>query len=87
MSDQKSNVSELMSVLKQQRDQLKLSMHLGSLELKEEWSKLDDKFEKMNQDYEPLKSAMDETADDVWESLKLVGQEVKEGFDRIRKSL
>ena len=80
-------VADLISKLKQERDELALQIHLGKAELKDEWDKLEEKFVGMNKDYEPLKAAVGETADDVWESLKLVGGELLEGFHRIRKAL
>ena len=84
---EKTFVSELISDLKQQRDHLRVKIHLGSQELKEEFSKLDDKLAQLNHRFDPLKAAASETAEDIWDSLKLVGGEIKEGFQRIRKSL
>ncbi len=83
----KTFVEELISDLKQQRDELRVRIHLGSAELKDEWNKLDDKLAQLSQRFEPVKDAVEDTAEDVWESLKLVGGEIKEGFTRIRKSL
>lgn len=48
---------------------------------------LEQKFQRMMSNYEPVKQAVDETAGDVWESLKLVAGELKDGFHRIRNSL
>lgn len=87
MSEERSTIKELISSLKQQRDELRLKMHLGNEEAKEQWEKLEEKFQQLTSDYEPLKTAVDETAEDVWESLKLVAGEIKTGFNRIRKSL
>jgi predicted nuclease with TOPRIM domain len=83
----KTFIAELISDLKQQRDELRVRIHLGSAELKDEMSKLDDKLAQLSQRFEPVKDAVEDTAEDVWESLKLVGGEIKEGFKRIRKSL
>ena len=88
MSDnQKTFISELISDLKQQRDEVRVRLHLGGQELKEEWEKLDDKLNELSHRFDPLKDAVGETTEDVWESLKLIGSEIKEGFDRIRESL
>ena len=83
----KSALASLISELKQQRDELRLKIHLGSEEMKGELGKLDDKLVELNDQYEPLKNAVGESAEDVWESLKLVGGEIKDGFQRIRKEL
>ena len=85
--EQKAFISELISDLKQQRDQLRVKIHLGSVELKEEFEKLDDQLFQLNHRFDPVKDAVGETAEDVWESMKLLGSEIKDGFVRIGKSL
>lgn len=87
MSERRNALAQLFSTLRQQRDELRLKIHLGSQELKDEWEKLDEKYTRVKADYEPLQHAVGETAEDVWESLQLVGEEIKEGFKRIGKSL
>ncbi|MFT5301390.1 MAG: uncharacterized coiled-coil DUF342 family protein [Mariniblastus sp.] len=84
---EKTYVSQLISDLKQQRDQLRLKIHLGGEELNDEFEKLDNKLSQLNHRFDPLKDAVGETAEDVWDSLKLFGSEIKDGFVRIRKSL
>ena len=88
MSDEKKTfVAELISDLKQQRDEIRVRLHLGGQEAKDEWEKLDDKLNQLNHRFDPLKDAVGETAEDVWDSFKLVGGELMEGFKRIRNSL
>ena len=87
MNEQRSKIAEMISSLKQQRDELNLKMHLATAEAADEWNKLENKFHLMMADYEPVRHAVNETAGDVWESLRLVACELKEGFHRVRKSL
>ncbi len=87
MTDEKSPIGELISTLKQQRDELAVKIHLGAAEAKEEWGKATEKLDELTQDYDPVKQAVSESADGVTESLKLVAEEVMNSFDRIRKSL
>jgi hypothetical protein len=86
MNEQRSKTAELISSIKQQRDELKLKMHLATADAADEWSKLEEKFHRMMSDYEPVRHAINESAADVWESLKLVANELKEGFHRICQS-
>ena len=83
----RDHLAELISSLKQQRDELALQIHLGKEEAKEEWDKVTAKLDELGRDYEPLKDAVGETAGNVLEALKLVAGEVQEGFQRIRKAL
>ena len=52
---EKTFVGELISDLKQQRDHLRLKIHLGGEELKEEFEKLDDRLFQLNRRFDPLK--------------------------------
>ena len=83
----KSFVEELISDLKQQRDEIRVRLHLGGQELMDEWAKLDDQLNILIHRFDPLSEAVGESASGVWESLKLVGDEIKTGFERIRNSL
>jgi hypothetical protein len=85
--DSKTILGKLIEDLAQERDELRLRIHLGSLEAQEQLGKLDDQLFQLRQNFAPTKEAVGETAEGVWEALKLVGSEIKVGFDRIRKSL
>jgi cell fate (sporulation/competence/biofilm development) regulator YmcA (YheA/YmcA/DUF963 family) len=80
-------ISNMIADLKEERDELALQMHLGKQEAKSEWQRLVKKLEELEHRSQPLKSAVVETSEDVWDALKLVGDEIKDGFHRIRKSL
>lgn len=85
--DSRSIVGKLIDELVHQRDELKLKMHLGSIEAKDQLSKLEDQLFQLRQRFAPAKEAVDETAEEVWDALKLLGSEIKVGLDRIWKSL
>jgi hypothetical protein len=87
MTERRDRIHELISGLKQQRDELGVRMHLAGSEAKQEWNRLDDKVNQLTHRFDPLKHAVGETADDLWVSLKLLGEELQHGFERIRKSL
>ena len=80
-------VAELLSNLKQQKDELALKIHLGTMEAKEEFEKAQEKLGQVSEEFEPVKEAVAESAENIFSSLKLVAGEVKESFDRIRKSM
>ena len=87
MSQDKNLIEETISNLKQQRDELALKIHLGAAEAKEEFENAKDKLDKLTEEYEPLKSAVEESASNVLASLQLVGEEVLGSFKRVRDSL
>jgi len=80
-------LEELIGTLKQQRDEIALKIHLATAEAKQEWGKLEDKFQQLNSDYEPLRTAAGESAQKVGASLRQVARELLDSYARIRKSL
>jgi len=87
MVGEKGHLAELISSLRRQRDELALKIHLGKADLKDEWTQMTEKLDELTREYEPLKEAVGETTDNLVSSLKLVGEEIQNGFHRIRKSL
>ncbi|QDT43325.1 hypothetical protein Pan241w_34250 [Gimesia alba] len=83
----RNRLDELISALEQQRDEIALKIHLGKQEAKDEWEKVTDKLNQLQDDYKPVKDAMKESASGVVDSLFNVGKEIQESFQRIRKSL
>jgi hypothetical protein len=84
---EKSSLEELISTLKQQRDELRVKMHLASAEAKQEYERLSDRINELMAQYEPTKDAATESAGKVFSALKLAGEEMLNGFNRIRKTL
>jgi chromosome segregation ATPase len=87
MTHEETPISELISTLKQERDELALKIHLGEAEAKQEFDLVTKKLDDLTREYDPVKDAVTESAEGVSESLKLVAEEVMSSFERIRKSL
>lgn len=87
MAEERELLAELISGLKRQKDEIALKIHLGKEDAKDEWDKVQDKFTKLSDDFEPVKDAMEESASNLFASLKLVAGEVKDSFDRIKDSI
>lgn len=85
----------LMSFLKRQRDELKLQMHLGSQEAKEQWEKLEEKWHDLEHWGEPLTGATREAAESAGKQAKkvtgaamdLAAREIKAGYQKLRNLL
>jgi hypothetical protein len=77
-----ADMDSLLQDLKQKRGELAVQIKLGSMEAKQEWEKLEKKFEEFR-----AKSHLDKTAEDVGEALALLGDELKKGYERLKKAL
>ena len=84
---EQSKIQQTIHTLKQQRDELALKIHLGAADAKDEFERAKAKLDQMSRQYDPLKKATAESAGSLFASMKLVGEEVRDSFNRIRKSL
>jgi hypothetical protein len=83
MSDRKSLLGDILSGLKQQRDELALRAHLGKAEAKDQWDQVRQQLDQLTTEYEPLKNVAEETTEGVISGLELTAAEVKRGLDRV----
>lgn len=85
--DEQKPLQELLQTLRRTRDELRLQVHLASKDLRDEWESLENQYEDWSRKIEPATSEATDAAGDVWQSLKLIGEELKTGFDRVRRAL
>ncbi len=78
MTEQSSYVEDL----KHLRDELRLQMHLGSMELQDEWEELEKKWTEFTREAE-----LQRTSKGVGSALESVGDELMKGYERLKKAL
>jgi phage-related tail protein len=84
-SDRKERLRELITQLEQERDELKVKLGLAKLEAREEWQELDKKMESLRGRMKVLSEEAKEASGDVGAAMEVVAEEVREGFNRLRK--
>jgi hypothetical protein len=79
---------DLIETLKQQRDELRVQMHLASLDAKDEFDELEKKWDQWSAEAKaqakPLSAVIEDSAKNVGSALDLVLDEVKQSYDRIK---
>lgn len=73
--------------LKQLRDEIQVQAHLFKKETQDEWDALEEKWKELNRSLHPVKNAAGESLEDIGAASKLLLDTVKEGYERIKKSL
>jgi len=73
---------DLIADLKQKRDELRLQIHLASREAQEEWNELEEKM----QDFS-ARAELGKTSEGLGEAFGKLGQEIRQGYRRIRKAI
>lgn len=85
MTDRRSNIDSMIEELKQTRDELALKIHLASAEVRDEWEDFEKKLDHVRGQAKRVGEAVGEAADDVGDALGIVADELKQGYERIRK--
>ena len=87
MNDVKKRIEEMLNELKQERDELKVKLQLAKMEAGEEWEKLEAQLEMLEAKTKELGSTAAEASQDIGAAAKLLGEEIANGFKKIRKHL
>ncbi len=73
--------------LKRQRDELQVKLHLAKADARDEWAKLETRWEEVKGKMETVRQEASHTTESVASGLSLVLDELKKGYDNIRKTL
>ena len=84
-----TDIDDLIEDLKKTRDEIRVQMHLASMEVQEEWQELEKKMEDFSGKAQRFAddAKLKETGSELGGALAQVGRELKTGFDRIRDAL
>ncbi len=77
-----ADVQKLADDLKRMRDEIKLKIHLGSMEAQKEWADLEGRWKTFRE-----KAELNRTAGEVGATVKQLGSDLKAAYLRIRKAL
>jgi hypothetical protein len=78
---------ELLENLKTQRDDLRVRLHLAKVEAKDEWERLEHKWENLGNRMEAAKREVGRTTGDVAAALRLAAEELRKGYQQLRTLL
>ena len=80
-------IEERKAEIEQLRDEIKLKAHLGKADAKVELEKLEKDWDSFLSKCKPFTDEVDKTADNTGAALGIVADELKAGYERIRKLL
>lgn len=87
MAINRERLTEILARLKQERDELRLKIHLGTMEAKEEWGELEEKLQTLESRLSEAKDDAMEKAGDVRSNVQFVADELQAAYRRIRDGL
>lgn len=85
MTNRLLDIEEMIESLKQQRDEMRVQMHLAKAEVQDEFAELEQRLEALKEKADNIRHEASEISDDIFETTKKVGDEIKSGIERIRK--
>jgi hypothetical protein len=83
----KIEFENLLEKLKSERDEIKLKLHLASMEAKEEFEDADKHWDTLKNKAAEIADESKETSDEYIAKAKIIGEELKEAYSRISKRL
>jgi chromosome segregation ATPase len=83
----KPNLDQILADLRQQRDELRLQMHLAKAEVRDEWDELEKKWQHLEGRLGRAAGEAKSSAQNVGAALDQVAEEIGSAYRRIRKTL
>jgi len=83
----KEEFNNLLEKLKTQRDEINLKLHLSSMEAKEEFEKAEKKWVQVKAKASEIADDTKETSEEVIAKTKIVAEELKATYHRIKQRL
>jgi hypothetical protein len=87
VTDWRMKWQEALTELERERDELKLKIHLAKAEGRDELARMDQKIAELKQRAQAASSEAKGAMGDVGGAAKSLVDEIKAGFDRVRKTL
>lgn len=83
----KKDYESIANEIKQERDGINVQLHLLNMEAKSEWDELEKKYSQFKLSTAKIAEAAEDSAEEIASAVKLVGDELNEGYRRIRRAL
>lgn len=87
MTDLRATWQKVLTDLERERDELKLKLHLAKAESRDEFDKLDERIAQLRQRADAAGSEAKEAMGDIGEAAKKLTAEIRQGIERVRKTL
>ena len=87
MTSAREEIEKLVQQRERQRDELRVKIALAKLEGREEWEKLEKKWQSLQGKAPQMRDELGATADHVDATLRKLAEEIRDGYARLRKLL
>jgi hypothetical protein len=81
------DIKDVVETIKRERDELRVQLHLFKAEAHDEWVRLEKQWAHFRQKADTVATVTGQATGDVGVSVRLLGDEIAEGYRKIRDSL
>jgi hypothetical protein len=85
MAEWKQRLNELMEKLEQERDELRLKIHLAKADARDELAQLDGKMAQLRERASRVDDEAKDAMGDIGDAARNLANEIREGFERVRR--
>lgn len=83
----KDELKKLSDSIRQNRDEIRVQLHLARADVKDEWDDLDAEWKRFLNKVEAVSRDAQDVSDEARETTRKLGHDLKEGYERIRDRL
>ena len=83
----KSDFAKMAEILRKERDELGVKVHLAGMEVRDEWQELEEKWEQFSSNSKNFYKEVEPALSNIQAALSLLGEELKAGYQKIRDTL
>ncbi len=87
MSEIKNQLEEELDNVRAMRDDLRVRLHLGGAELRDQWDKLERGWQHVEGRLKVIGNESDEVASEIRETLHVLAEQLKDGYERVKSVL
>lgn len=87
MAQDQQRIDKLIAFLETQRDELKVKMHLAKADAKDEWHKVEKKWEELKVKADKIQDEAADSSKDIEDAAEKLAHEIKKGYERIKSQM
>jgi hypothetical protein len=85
MAEMPEEMKKLQDTLLQQRDELRVKLHLAKADARDEWEGLERKWAEAQVKFSQMQKTAGDSMVEIEAAARLLGEEIQKGYERIRR--
>lgn len=81
------NLHTAMEKLAQIRDEQRVKLHLAKADARDEWASVEARWNQLRGRFQKAQEVAEDAGDEVWKDMEALLDDVKQGYDRVRRAL